>query len=172
MKRDDSLTHCRRGLLSLCFLILGIPSIWSQTVTPTRPGSGKLCVARIANSTGKPVDIEKIEQELVQQLVNRKIDTVAAATMTILASHLALTPSNREAFPALKCDYMLLTEIASSAAKDPRSLAIRFSIFTRAGQVRPEAMIPATGKDPTQAAMEAVPVLSEQVASVLPPKKR
>jgi hypothetical protein len=161
-----------RKLLSLCFFILGLAPAWSQTVTPTGTASGKLCVARVANSSGKPVNVENIEQELVQQLVNRKINAVAAPTMTVLASHLALTPSNREAFPALKCDYMLLTEIASPAVNDRSSLALRFSIFTRTRQLLPEAIIPAAAEDPSQAAMAAVPVLSDRVASVLTRKKR
>ena len=161
-----------RKLLSLCFFILGLTPAWSQTVTPTGTASGKLCIAKVANSSGKPVNVENIEQELIQQLVNRKINAVAAPTMTMLASHLALTPSNREAFPALKCDYMLLTEIASPAVNDRSSLALRFSIFTRARQLLPEAVIPAAAGDPSQAAMAAVPVLSDRVASVLTRKKR
>jgi len=166
------LTHCGRGLLSLGFLVFGIAHAWSQTVTPTGAASGKLCVARIANSSGKPVNVENLEQELVQQLVHRKINAVAAPTMTMLASHLALTPSNREAFPALKCDYMLLTEIASTAVNDRRSVALRFSIFTKARQLLPEAIIPADAEDPSQAAMAAVPAVSDRVASVLTRKNR
>ena len=162
------MTHCGRWLLNLGFLIIGITPAWSQTVTPTRAASGKLCVARVANSSGKPVNVDDIERELVQQLINRKIDAVAAPTMTMLASHLALTPSNREAFPALKCDYMLLMEIASSAGDDPKSLALTFAIFTRSRQLMPEATIPA-GEDPTKAAL---PALSDQVASVVARKKR
>ena len=165
------MTYCGCSLPGLCFVLLAITPCLSQTVTTDGASSGKLCVARVANSSGKPVNVESVEQELVQQLVNRKIDAVAAPTMTMLASHLALTPANRKAFPALKCDYMLLTEIAS-AVGDSSSLALKFSIFDKRQAVLPETMIPAPAGDPSQAAMAAAPTLSDRVASVLIRKKR
>jgi hypothetical protein len=166
------LTRGSRKLLRLYILIAAVTPGWSQTVTPGRATFGRLCVARVANSSGKPIAVDDMQQQLVEQLVRRKIDAVAAPTMTMLASRLALTPSNREAFPALKCDYLLLTEIASSPVSEQNSLAVRFSIFDKARQPMLETSVPAAGENSGQATMAATSTVAGRVASALDRKKR
>jgi hypothetical protein len=140
----------------------------SQTVT--HPVKSRLCVARIANSSGKPVAIERVQDQLIDRLKQLKVDAVAAPTITMLADHLELTSSNQGAMRALKCDSMLLTEVAESKAS-ASGITVEFSVFDRGSRLLLHATIASTGSDPSQSASAALPAVSQKVATAVSSKK-
>jgi hypothetical protein len=141
-----------------------------------------MCVARIANSTGKPIPVDSLQAELIKKLKQGSLNVVAAPTMTVLASRLALTSPNQGAVHALKCNFMLLTEVAQSSAVGRRAdkgnaashgatpaqkttpeLMIKFAIFKRDRNLLLNDTVPAPGDDPAHAAASALTAVAEKV---------
>lgn len=88
----------------------------------------------------------------------------------MLANRLELTSSNQGAMRALKCDSMLLTEVAESKTS-ASGIMVEFSVFGRGSRLLLHATSQVTESDATQAALAAVPAVSQKVASAVSSKK-
>jgi hypothetical protein len=162
-------------------LIMARPaSAREGTRVSSRPN--KICVARVANGSGKPLPVELLQSELISKLKQANVNPLAAPTSTLLASSLALSPPNRGAFHALGCDYMLLTEVAGPVPgkattrgqttplpvdSPPSSLVINFALFQRGGALSSAGHVKASGKDTRQAIRAAASDLSARVLSAV-----
>ena len=169
-------------------------AISASAQNPSAVGSSaakKLCVARVANGSGKPIAVDVLQAELVKQLTRPDIQPVATPTSTMLASQLDLSSPNQNAFRALQCDFMLLSEVAeadaSTQAKSgsavaegvnkpampggPRSIGLRFAIFSPGKGLLLRDMAAASGDDPFRAALAAVPMVADRVQKQVAPTK-
>ena len=176
----------RLAIGSVLLLLAISAGAQKATVTPK-----KLCLARVANGSGKPIAVDMLQSELVKQLTRPDIGAVATPTSTMLASELDLSSPNQNAFRALKCDFMLLAEVAEAdagtqgksgtAAADganqtatpsgPKPIGLRFAVFGSGKRLILRDMVAASGDDPSHAILTAVPVVADRVLKQIAPTK-
>jgi len=99
---------------SLAISLWLTPSIAArQDEIPPQPSKGKrVCVAIVANSTTKPMFVERLTDRLVKSLRESRIDAVGLHSRTTTNPRLDPTQDNRKEFRDQDCDYLLLTQVA------------------------------------------------------------
>jgi hypothetical protein len=156
-----------------------------QATAPAMPLKGKkVCVADIANSSMQPIFADRVKQALVEALQSKQANVDNTYTVTMLATHLALSGNNRIVFRREKCDFMLLTEVARVGVAPtspintdhPRPsalLSVNFAVF-RKGRLsiplRTDSIPVAASDDPTSAASAAMENIAAEIIVALKSK--
>lgn len=161
-----------------------------QTATPAK--GKKVCVADIANSSMQPMFTDRVKQALVDALQNQNVNAENTYTVTMLATHLALSGNNKIVFRREKCDFMLLSEVAKAQVAtvtgsganpatpmnpgDQRGaspLSFDFALFKKgrpSASVREDSIPIAASNDPTSAASGVVEKIASEVMAALKSK--
>jgi hypothetical protein len=115
----------------------------------------------VANSSGIPVLVDRVKEGLIVELKNNNIDAISAPTVTMLAKQLDLSSPNRGAFRALKCDYMMLTEIAR-AENNP---VVEFALFQkgRNSAVLRDSLPASSEQESTDSVLAVLPAISVRI---------
>jgi hypothetical protein len=137
--------------------------------------TSKVCVARVANSSGQPVAVDQVQSELIKNLQQEKLNAFAVPTMTTLASRLDLSVPNQNALRAIKCDFMLLAEVAVNGTtpekRESQSIVIKFALFDKQKSLSLQNSVTASPNLSSAETASALRSMSQQLARKVVVKK-
>jgi hypothetical protein len=119
--------------------------------------------------------VDVLQAELIKKLMQEKLDAFSVPTMTTLASRLDLSSPNQNALRAMKCDFMLLAEVAASAMTPAKpggqSISIKFALFNKQKKSSLQSSVPASSNLSSSETASALRTISQQVSRKVVAKK-